>query len=78
MDGGEPAGFSIRVNECGSLDAVAPLPVNREGITKRQNLVITKENEPTVTIENIEVAQFIYLMLDNRKLRSSTPSHRRR
>jgi hypothetical protein len=31
VDGGEPAGFSIHVNECGSLDAVAPLPVNREG-----------------------------------------------
>ena len=31
MDGGEPSGFSIPVKECGSLDAVAPLPVNREG-----------------------------------------------
>ena len=28
MDG---TGFSIHVNECGSLDAVAPLPFNREG-----------------------------------------------
>jgi hypothetical protein len=31
VDGGEPSGFSIPVNECGSLDAVAPFPVNREG-----------------------------------------------
>jgi hypothetical protein len=31
VDGGEPSGFSIHVKECGSLDAVAPLPVNREG-----------------------------------------------
>jgi hypothetical protein len=30
VDGGEPSGFSIHVNECGSLDAIAPLPVNRE------------------------------------------------
>jgi len=31
VDGSEPSGFSIHVNECGSLDAIAPLPVNREG-----------------------------------------------
>jgi hypothetical protein len=36
---------------------------------EQQNLVITKENEPTVTVDNIEVAQFIYLMLNNQKLR---------
>jgi uncharacterized protein YjbI with pentapeptide repeats len=37
--------------------------------TKQQNLVITKENEPTVTVDNIEVAQFIYLLLHNEKIR---------
>ena len=37
--------------------------------TKQQNLVITSENEPEITIDNIEVAQFIYLMLNNRKVR---------
>ena len=37
--------------------------------TKQQNLVITKEDEPTVTVDNIEVAQFIYLMLNNQKVR---------
>jgi hypothetical protein len=31
VDGGEPSGFSIHVNECGSLDAIATLPVDREG-----------------------------------------------
>jgi hypothetical protein len=36
---------------------------------KQQNLVITPENEPTVTVDNIEVAQFIYLMLNNQKVR---------
>jgi Pentapeptide repeats (8 copies) len=36
---------------------------------KQQNLVITPENEPTVTVDNIEVAQFIYLMLNNQKIR---------
>jgi uncharacterized protein YjbI with pentapeptide repeats len=37
--------------------------------TRQQNLVITDENEPTVTVDNIEVAQFIYLMLNNQKVR---------
>src|SRR5262245_27171406 len=36
--------------------------------TKQQNLVITREDEPTVTVDNIEVAQFIYLMLYNQKV----------
>src|ERR1700690_3375507 len=31
VDRGEPPGFSIHVDECVSLDAIAPLPVNREG-----------------------------------------------
>jgi uncharacterized protein YjbI with pentapeptide repeats len=38
--------------------------------TKRQNLVITESPpEPEITIDNIEVAQFIYLMLHNHKIR---------
>jgi hypothetical protein len=36
---------------------------------KQQNLVITHENEPTVTVDNIEVAQFVYLLLHNEKIR---------
>jgi hypothetical protein len=29
---------------------------------KQQNLVITHDNEPTVTVDSIEVAQFVYLL----------------
>jgi len=36
---------------------------------KQQNLVITPYNEPKITVDNIEVAQFIYLMLHNQKIR---------
>jgi hypothetical protein len=41
---------------------------------KQFNLIITsrtetKENEPTITVDNIEVAQFIYLMSNNQKIR---------
>jgi uncharacterized protein YjbI with pentapeptide repeats len=36
---------------------------------KQKNLVITRANEPTITVDDIEVAQFIYLMLNNQKVR---------
>lgn len=37
--------------------------------TRQQNLIITHNDEPEITIDNIEVAQFIYLILNNQKLR---------
>ena len=38
--------------------------------TKQQNLVITPPFEPEITVDNIEVAQFFYLMLNNQKIRN--------
>jgi uncharacterized protein YjbI with pentapeptide repeats len=38
--------------------------------SKQQNLVITPGDEPEVTVDNIEVAQFIYLMLNNQTVRA--------
>jgi hypothetical protein len=37
--------------------------------TKQQDLIITEVDEPTVTVDNIEVAQFVYLLLHNEKIR---------
>jgi uncharacterized protein YjbI with pentapeptide repeats len=39
--------------------------------TKQQNLVITSENEPEVTLDSIEMAQFVYLLLHNEKIRDA-------
>ncbi len=36
----------------------------------QNNLIVTKENQPTITVDNIELAQFIYLMINNTKLRN--------
>jgi hypothetical protein len=36
---------------------------------KQQNLIITRENEPEITVDNIQVAQFVYLLLHNPKIR---------
>jgi uncharacterized protein YjbI with pentapeptide repeats len=37
--------------------------------TVQHNLIITKEGEPVVTVDDLEVGQFIYLMLNNTKIR---------
>jgi hypothetical protein len=37
--------------------------------TKQQGLIITPSNEPAVTVDDLEVAQFVYLLLHNEKLR---------
>jgi hypothetical protein len=33
------------------------------------DLIITQPDEPTITVDNLEVAQFIYLLLNNQKIR---------
>ena len=37
--------------------------------TKQQDLIITVPDEPEVTVDNIEIAQFVYLLLHNEKIR---------
>jgi len=38
--------------------------------TLQHNLIITKEGEPVVTVDDLEVGQFIYLILNNTKIRN--------
>ena len=44
--------------------------VKLDKATVQTDLVITKEEEPIITVDNLEVAQFIYLLLRNEKIRS--------
>ena len=37
--------------------------------TEQQNLIITRVGEPVITVDNIKVAQFIYLLLTNKEIR---------
>lgn len=39
-----------------------------EGATQK-DLIITRSDQPKITVDNIEVAQFIYLMLNNERIR---------
>src|SRR5262245_43728165 len=52
-----------------SVHGVSAWSLKLDGATKQQNLVITPANEPTITVDNIEVAQFVYLLLHNEKIR---------
>ena len=36
---------------------------------QQSDLVITPYNEPEITVDNLEVPQFIYLLLNNEKIR---------
>jgi hypothetical protein len=35
----------------------------------QDSLIITRQSEPSITVDNLEVAQFIYLLLNNEKIR---------
>ena len=43
--------------------------INVSDQTKQQNLVITPFGEAAITVDNIKVAQFIYLLLTNKEIR---------
>lgn len=47
---------------------VSAWKLNLEG-TIQSNLIITPYGEPVITVDNLEIAQFIYLLIHNEKLR---------
>jgi uncharacterized protein YjbI with pentapeptide repeats len=51
-----------------SIYGISAWNVQLERATQ-DNLVITRWDEPTITVDNLEVAQFIYLLLNNPKIR---------
>lgn len=51
------------------IHGISAWKLNLDG-AKQNNLVITSSNEATITVDNIEVAQFIYLLLNNAKIRN--------
>jgi uncharacterized protein YjbI with pentapeptide repeats len=51
-----------------SVYGVSVWNVNLTG-AQQSDLVITQRDEPVITVDNLEVAQFIYLLLHNEKIR---------
>jgi hypothetical protein len=52
-----------------SIYGISAWGLSLEG-AKQDNLLITPADEPAITVDNIEVAQFIYLLLHNEKIRN--------
>ena len=52
-----------------SIFGISVWKVQLEGAIQ-DNLVLTPEDEPTITVDNLEVAQFIYLLLNNKEIRN--------
>jgi uncharacterized protein YjbI with pentapeptide repeats len=53
-----------------SIYGIAAWDVKLTSDTRQENLVITPHGEPVIMVDNIKVAQFIYLLLNNEEVRS--------
>jgi hypothetical protein len=53
---------------CCRVFGVSAWNLKLEG-AKQNNLIITPDGEPEITVDNLEVAQFIYLLLNNERVR---------
>jgi uncharacterized protein YjbI with pentapeptide repeats len=51
-----------------SIYGIAAWNLNLEGAIQ-SNLIITPPHEPVITVDNLQVAQFIYLLLSNKEIR---------
>jgi uncharacterized protein YjbI with pentapeptide repeats len=60
--------FSNAIINDAKVFGISTWGIKKEGL-KQNNLLITKNGEPAITVDNIEVAQFIYLILNNKKIR---------
>jgi uncharacterized protein YjbI with pentapeptide repeats len=58
---------SANITDC-SIYGISAWNLQLHGTTQ-MNLIITPAREPIITVDNLEVAQFIYLLLKNERLR---------
>ena len=52
-----------------SIYGISAWDVKLDANTKQHDLIITLPDEPAITVDNIKVAQFIYLLLNNEEIR---------
>lgn len=50
------------------VHGISAWDLNLEGTTQK-DLIITKPDEPEITVDNLEVAQFVYLLLHSERIR---------
>jgi uncharacterized protein YjbI with pentapeptide repeats len=52
-----------------SIYGIAAWDLKLTSDTRQESLIITPPGEPAITVDNIKVAQFIYLLLNNKEVR---------
>jgi len=57
-----------KLSEC-RVYGVSAWDIDCDGTTEQSNLIITKYEQSTITVDNLKVAQFIYLILNNGEIR---------
>jgi hypothetical protein len=57
-----------KLNGC-KVYGISAWELKLEG-AEQTDLIITPPDEPTITVENLEVAQFVFLMLNNKRIRN--------
>jgi uncharacterized protein YjbI with pentapeptide repeats len=55
------------ISRC-AIYGISAWGLNLEG-TRQANLVITPSGQSTISVDNLEIAQFVYLLLNNKKIR---------
>jgi uncharacterized protein YjbI with pentapeptide repeats len=63
------ADFSHATLTGSSIYGISAWDVKLDAATRQENLIITPDGEPVITVDNIKVAQFIYLLLNNQEIR---------
>jgi len=59
----------VTLSNC-NVYGVSAWGIKLSGIREQTNLCVTPDDEPAVYVDNLEVAQFVYLLLHNEKIRS--------
>ena len=57
-----------KLDGCG-VYGVSVWDLHVDKCTKQSDLIITQQGQPAITVDNLKVAQFIYLILDNPEIR---------
>lgn len=56
------------LEEC-SIYGIAAWEIRNLDKATQKNLIITRNNEPAITVDDLEIAQFIHILLTNQKIR---------
>jgi uncharacterized protein YjbI with pentapeptide repeats len=60
---------NAKLNNC-RIYGISAWDIKSNKSTQQQDLIITPDGRPEITVDNLEIAQFVYLLVHNEKIRS--------